>query len=163
MKKKKHLKHIKKKRENLQSNFSPTPRTSCTLRVIIWWTSYSSSFSFAIFRWVRVSWYSFFVFCMNVSLKQKEGRRGKTLKPANARKIDNREYSKNMKEKRIVGCTKFYECVRSSSSFNLTPINALKLILKVFQVLKGKFLGIRTITHGQITNTSFNNITKVLS
>lgn len=38
--------------------------------VMIEWTSEMSSVSFAIFRWVRVSIYSFLVFCMNVSAQR---------------------------------------------------------------------------------------------
>lgn len=56
--------------------------------------------------------------------------------------------------------TKFNEGIRSGSSFNLSPINTLKFILKVFKVLKGKFLWIGTVTHCQVTHTTFNDITK---
>ena len=59
--------------------------------------------------------------------------------------------------------TKLNEGIGSGSSFNLRSTDSLKLGPEFFKVLKGKFLRVCAITHCQITDASFNNITKVLS
>ena len=59
--------------------------------------------------------------------------------------------------------TKFNKGIRSGSCFNLRPIHSLKLIAKLFQILESQFLWVNTVTHCQITDTSFNKITEVLS
>ena len=61
---------------NLLSSLSPIPNTSWMFRVMICWTSWRSSCSLFKFRCVFVSWYSFFVFCMNVSASREEFIKG---------------------------------------------------------------------------------------
>ncbi len=84
------------------------------------------------------------------------------LKPSKENKNAVRLGSTQENHAEKVSPTKFDEGIRSGSSFNLSRINTLKLILEIFKVLKGKLLRISTVTHCQVTDTSFDNITKNL-
>ena len=58
--------------------------------------------------------------------------------------------------------TKFNKGIGSSSCLNVRPVDTFKLILEIFKVLEREFLGVRAVTHCQVANTSFYDITKVL-
>ena len=104
-----------------------------------------------------VSWFSVWMCLLNI----KRSRKIKLIK-RNTNKNAVRIVSTQKNHEEKTRHTKFDEGIRSGSSFNLSPINTLKFILEVFKVLKGKFLRISTVTHCQVTNASFNNITKNL-
>lgn len=57
--------------------------------------------------------------------------------------------------------TKFNKGIRSSSCFDVRPIDTFKFIHEIFQVLESEFLWVRAVTHSQVANASFYNVTKV--
>ena len=101
-------------------------------RVMMLWTSLSSSVSLARFRCVRVSIYSFFVFWMNVSVQYSQGI----------------SHTTNALQKHA-SLTKLDESIWARGRINLCPVQSSKLAAELLEELEGQLLGVSLVRESQ--------------